>query len=114
MKIPTNTHTAAVITKPVADDNEFLALLEQNLGRRWPKEWRARVWNMMPTPKNLRIRGTCDPGLQLAAVNRIRAYRVQQAIKRLSGTEPCSICGETRVDPGGLGYCRKCGTDIPV
>lgn len=70
------------------DDSAFLDLLEQNLGRRWPKHWRARVWNMAPTQRDERIRGTCDAHIQQQAILRIRHCFIKRAIDRLTKKEP--------------------------
>lgn len=66
------------------DDVQFLTLLEQNLGRRWPKHWRARVWDLSPGPKYANIRGTCDPIKQREAIEKIRTHAAQVVAARLS------------------------------
>jgi hypothetical protein len=68
----------------ILDDNEFLALLEQNLGRRWPREWRVRLWSMAPPVRFAIHPGTCSAVLQQQAIDAVRAYAVRQAVNRLS------------------------------
>ena len=66
------------------DDEQFLQLLEKNLGRRWPKHWRARIWNLAPTPKDKHIRSTCCADQQQQALDHIRERAAQIAMARLS------------------------------
>ena len=66
--------------------DEFLDLLEQNAGRRWPKAWIQRLWNMDPRARWMlkAVRRSIRADLQKMAIKDLREYLATRALERLT------------------------------
>jgi hypothetical protein len=75
---------AALDTMTELDDEEFLQLLEQNLGRRWSREWRERAYNLAPWLWSAYLFRGINAREQRMAINDVRKYRADRALRRLT------------------------------
>lgn len=66
------------------DDAEFLDMLEQNVGRRWPRDWIVRLRMIMPWVVTWTDPGTTDARIQLDDIRTIRSHCSRRVLARLT------------------------------